>query len=117
MHTILSYMAIPGVLINNNPKDIIKQIEEFTKQKIDIKTRKREVVEARQIAMYVIKCRTKLSFAEIGGLCGGKDHATVLHSIKTVKNVCDTDRAFNHKVIAIRDIIRLKFKPEINDKE
>ena len=90
-------MAIPGVLINNNPKDIIKQIEEFTKQKIDIKTRKREVVEARQIAMYVIKCRTKLSFAEIGGLCGGKDHATAMYACKTVVNLWETMPKFRAK--------------------
>ena len=42
------------------------------------KTRKREVVQARQIAMYFAKCMTKSSLATIGMHCGGKDHATVL---------------------------------------
>ncbi|MFB1021495.1 MAG: chromosomal replication initiator protein DnaA, partial [Vicingaceae bacterium] len=43
------------------------------------KTRKREVVQARQIAMYFAKKMTKSSLANIGMHCGGKDHATVLH--------------------------------------
>ncbi|HNA33166.1 MAG TPA: chromosomal replication initiator protein DnaA, partial [Flavobacteriales bacterium] len=47
------------------------------------KTRKREVVQARQIAMYFAKKMTKNSLASIGAHCGGKDHATVLHACRT----------------------------------
>ncbi|MBI3519285.1 MAG: chromosomal replication initiator protein DnaA [Bacteroidetes bacterium] len=58
------------------------------------KTRKREVVQARQIAMYFAKCMTKSSLATIGMHCGGKDHATVLHACRTVNNLMDTDKRF-----------------------
>jgi chromosomal replication initiator protein len=58
------------------------------------KTRKREVVQARQIAMYFAKCMTKSSLATIGLHCGGKDHATVLHACRTVNNLMDTDKRF-----------------------
>jgi chromosomal replication initiator protein len=58
------------------------------------KTRKREVVQARQIAMYFSKKLTKSSLANIGSHCGGKDHATVLHACRTVTNLCDTDKQF-----------------------
>ena len=58
------------------------------------KTRKREVVQARQIAMYFAKQMTKSSLANIGAHCGGKDHATVLHACKTVNNLMDTDKRF-----------------------
>lgn len=58
------------------------------------KTRKREVVQARQIAMYFSKKFTKSSLANIGAHCGGKDHATVLHACKTVNNLIDTDKTF-----------------------
>ncbi|HAS36102.1 MAG TPA: chromosomal replication initiator protein DnaA, partial [Flavobacteriales bacterium] len=58
------------------------------------KTRKREVVQARQIAMYFSKKLTKSSLANIGAHCGGKDHATVLHACKTVNNLMDTDKTF-----------------------
>jgi chromosomal replication initiator protein len=58
------------------------------------KTRKREVVQARQIAMYFAKNMTKSSLATIGMHCGGKDHATVLHACRTVNNLMDTDKRF-----------------------
>ena len=58
------------------------------------KTRKREVVQARQIAMYFAKKMTKNSLASIGAHCGGKDHATVLHACRTVNNLQETDKQF-----------------------
>ena len=58
------------------------------------KTRKREVVQARQIAMYFAKNMTKSSLATIGMHCGGKDHATVLHACRTVNNLMETDKRF-----------------------
>lgn len=58
------------------------------------KTRKREIVQARQIAMYFSKNLTKSSLATIGAQIGGKDHATVLHACKTVNNLIDTDKRF-----------------------
>lgn len=58
------------------------------------KTRKREVVQARQISMYFSKKMTKSSLANIGAHCGGKDHATVLHACRTVSNLSETDKQF-----------------------
>jgi chromosomal replication initiator protein len=62
------------------------------------KTRKREVVQARQLAMYFAKKMTKSSLATIGMYNGGKDHATVLHACKTVNNLIDTDKRFRASV-------------------
>lgn len=62
------------------------------------KTRKREIVQARQLAMYFAKQYTKSSLATIGLHCGNKDHATVLHACKTVSNLVDTDKQFNNYV-------------------
>ena len=61
---------------------------------IHTKTRKREVVQARQVAMYFSKKHTKSSLATIGMQCGNKDHATVLHACKTIANLIDTDKQF-----------------------
>ncbi|NBX79970.1 MAG: chromosomal replication initiator protein DnaA [Flavobacteriales bacterium] len=60
------------------------------------KTRKREVVQARQISMFFSKKMTKSSLANIGAHCGGKDHATVLHACRTVVNLSETDKQFRH---------------------
>jgi chromosomal replication initiator protein len=62
------------------------------------KTRKREVVQARQIAMYFAKNMTKSSLATIGMHCGGKDHATVLHACRTVNNLIETDKHFKNYI-------------------
>jgi chromosomal replication initiator protein len=61
---------------------------------INSKTRKREIVQARQLAMYFSKKHTKNSLNTIGLHCGNKDHATVLHAVKTVKNLMETDKKF-----------------------
>lgn len=58
-------------------------------------TRKREIVQARQLTMYFAKKMTKSSLAIIGLQCGNKDHATVLHACKTVANLNETDKQFH----------------------
>ena len=69
-------------------------------------TRKRNVVQARQLSMHFAKKYTKASLNVIGEQCGGKDHATVIHSLKTVANLLDTDKQFR----AIADKIELNFQ-------
>jgi chromosomal replication initiator protein len=71
------------------------------------KTRKREIVQARQLAMYFSKQMTKNSLANIGLHCGKKDHATVLHACKTVNNLIDTDKQFRGYVSDIEKKLTL----------
>jgi chromosomal replication initiator protein len=78
-------------------------------EKINSKTRKREIVQARQLAMFFSKNYTKSSLAAIGSKCGNKDHATVLHACKTVKNLADTDKNFKKYVDDLESIIKVKF--------
>ncbi len=61
---------------------------------IQSKTRKRDIVQARQLAMYFAKKLTKNSLANIGKQIGKRDHATVLHACKTVGNLAETDKTF-----------------------
>lgn len=65
---------------------------------LQAKTRKREIVQARQIAMFFSKSMTKSSLSTIGSIIGGKDHATVLHACKTVNNLKDTDKRFKSQI-------------------
>lgn len=74
------------------------------------KTRKRHVVQARQIAMYFAKSMTKSSLSSIGAHCGGKDHATVLHACRTVNNLIDTDKKFKASVQELQKKISLTSK-------
>ncbi|MDD4848752.1 MAG: helix-turn-helix domain-containing protein, partial [Bacteroidales bacterium] len=56
--------------------------------------RQRPIVQARQLVMYFAKEYTKSSLANIGNYCGQRDHATVLHALRTVNNLRETDKQF-----------------------
>ena len=71
------------------------------------KSRKREIVQARQIAMYLAKNYTKNSLQNIGLQIGKRDHATVLHACKTVNNLMDTDKSFKSSLKELE--LKLKF--------
>ncbi len=74
---------------------------------IHSKTRKREIVQARQLSMYFSKKHTKASLANIGLHCGNKDHATVLHACRTVNNLVETDKQFRTFVEELDKKIKL----------
>lgn len=71
------------------------------------KTRKREVVQARQISMYLAKAFTKNSLKTIGEHFGGRDHTTVIHSCQTVKDLMDTDSLFKENVMELQQKVQL----------
>jgi chromosomal replication initiator protein len=75
-------------------------------EQLNSKTRRREIVQARQVAMYFAKALTKESLASIGTSIGGKDHATVLHACKTVRNLMETDRSFREDVLELEKIFK-----------
>lgn len=71
------------------------------------KTRKREIVQARQITMYLAKTFTKNSLKTIGEHFGGRDHTTVIHSCQTVKDLMDTDSSFKESVMELQQKVQL----------
>src|SRR6056297_2629193 len=74
---------------------------------VQSKTRKREIVQARQVAMFFSKGLTKASLATIGSQIGGKDHATVLHACKTVNNLLETDKRFRIQIDEIEKKLKM----------
>lgn len=80
---------------------IQKVVSDYFQMDIDTlqsKTRKRHIVQARQLAMFFAKKFTKASLASIGSQIGKRDHATVLHACKTVDNLSSTDKQFRKYV-------------------
>jgi chromosomal replication initiator protein len=76
------------------PKAVISAVSEYydiAEMLIVGKTRKQEVVLARQTAMFIIKDLTQLSLKSIGSHFGGRDHTTVIHSCQVIQNYLDTD--------------------------
>ncbi len=71
------------------------------------RTRKREVVQARQVAMYFAKQFTKHSLKTIGLHFGGRDHSTVIHAIQSIENQIETEVKFREIVEEIRHKLEL----------
>ena len=70
------------------------------------KTRKRQIVQARQIAMYMSRnLISNCSLSTIGAEIGGKDHATVLHACTTVTDLMSTDKTFKQYVTDIEKLL------------
>ena len=70
------------------------------------KTRKREVVQVRQVAMYLAKKYTEASSSKIGKLIGKRDHATVLHACTVVASQLDVDKKFKGEVEELEASLR-----------
>ncbi|MFH0991990.1 MAG: chromosomal replication initiator protein DnaA [bacterium] len=66
------------------------------------KTRKQEVVTARQVAMYLAKELTHSSLKTVGLHFGGRDHSTVIHSIQSVDERAKTDQSFKQNIELLR---------------
>ncbi len=71
------------------------------------KTRKREIVQARQIAMYFAKDLTKASLKNIGSHFGNRDHSTVIHACQTVNDLIETDKKFRYDVDELAKRIKI----------
>jgi chromosomal replication initiator protein len=73
---------------------------------IHSKSRKREIVHARQISMYLAKKYTDLSLSRIGDMIGKRDHATVLHACKNISGLLDIDKSFRASLSEIEESLR-----------
>ena len=91
-------------------ENILQMVAEYFD--IDLKkmqgnTRKREVVVARQLSMYLAKAYTKTSLKMIGNHFGGKDHSTVIYSCRAVQDLIDTDAKFKTAVESLERRLKL----------
>jgi len=75
--------------------------------KVRDKTRKQEVVLARQLSMYLSKELTKSSLKTIGLHFGGRDHSTVIHACAAIDALLQSDKAFKENVLSIKNKIEL----------
>ena len=90
-------------------EDIVKVVcnhYDMDESSIHNKSRKREFVQARQIAMFLAKKYTDYSTAKIGLIIGGKDHATVLHACRCVENQVSVDKAFKAELNEIESQLK-----------
>ncbi len=75
-------------------------------EKLKEKTRKKFIVRARQVSMYLAKQLSNKSLKHIGGAFGGRDHSTVIHACKTIENMLENDSRFKSELSDIAKRLR-----------
>ena len=97
------YVPSPGVII-----DYICKYYNLDEAAIRGPQRRRDMTQARQVAMYLIRSMTNLSLDDIGREFGNRDHTTVLHSLDKVEAQMKTDKAFAEAIKEIKTNINSK---------
>jgi chromosomal replication initiator protein len=98
--------------INITIDDISKAVCHYlniAENKIREKTRKKEIVLARQLAMYFSKELTKSSLKTIGLHFGGRDHSTVIHACNSIQQMRNNDLSMKELIDSIRNKIELNY--------
>lgn len=112
---VLTIFDIKELLKNNTkPKrmvsiqDLVRVVAEFyglSPDNLIDKTRRKEVVKPRQVAMYILREDFKVSFPTIGEKMGGRDHTTVIHSCERVRNEIKDNKNLEQQIEEIRSIL------------
>jgi len=110
----LAKEVLRNIIKTEDPTVPIESIQKavashFSLRVSDLKAKKKtkQIVLARQIAMYLSRKLSKLSLIEIGERFGGKDHSTVLHGINKIENQVQSDQ----HVAGIIQKIKIRLKP------
>ncbi|MEM1325750.1 MAG: chromosomal replication initiator protein DnaA [Bacteroidota bacterium] len=97
-----------------NKEITVEFIQELVANHFDVpverlggKTRKRQVVIARQLSMYLAKKLTDKSLKTIGEIFGGRDHSTVIYSCRTVQDLMETDKLYSETVAELEKKVKL----------
>lgn len=87
-------------------KELVLKHFDLTWDQINVRCRDTELVQARHIIIYFAKNKTGLTLKKIGNLFnGGKDHATVIHAIKAVRDLMDTNKYYKLQIQALEKVI------------
>ena len=105
-----------GRIIKDSNKEIdinyiqktVANFFKISQEEMKDKIRKKEIVIARQVAMYFSKDFTNHSLKSIGNHFGGRDHSTVIHAVQSVNDMIDTDNAFKHNIEDLKKRFRAK---------
>ena len=103
-----------AVKVDNHPltvDDILEKVCQHynvEQRQVFSKSRKRELVQVRQVSMYLAQKYTKMPAGRIGQLIGNRDHSTVIHSCNTVEQRLKVDKSFSEELSSIENSFRLK---------
>jgi len=105
--------VLRDILRANDRRVTIDEIQRKVAEHYHIKTsdmhsakRTRTIARPRQVAMYLSKLLTEASLPEIGRKFGGRDHATVMHAVKKVKELMQGERSFGEDVDLLQKMLQ-----------
>lgn len=113
--TELAQQQLADLLTNTEPKprtdaELLSEIAEilgFEVEALESKSRQRPLVTARQIAMYVFREFTDLSYPSIARLFGGRDHTTVIHAVEKIAKQMGERKAIYEQVTDVLQKLKL----------
>ncbi len=103
-----------AVKVDNHPLTIDDILEKVCRhynveqRQVFSKSRKRELVQVRQVSMYLAQKYTKMPAGRIGQLIGNRDHSTVIHSCNAVEQRLKIDTTFSDEIRSIENSFKLK---------
>jgi chromosomal replication initiator protein len=109
----LAHKALSGMLLSKDPEQQVRATPQRIQDEIAAhwgvhtsglvsKRRTKDLTVPRQVAMYLIRELLDLPLVQVGYLFGGRDHSTVIHSLKKVEETMETDPAFRQAVLTLR---------------
>lgn len=93
---------------NTNPKQVLKAVSEtFEISPTDLigRSRKKELVNPRQIAMYILRDVLSLSYPYIGDIMGKRDHTTAIYAYEKISEDINKNPALNQKILTIKNLL------------
>jgi len=90
-----------------HPEEILRAVVSYfhvSQEELESKGRSRSQVVPRQVAMYLLRTETNLSFPQIGRLLGGRDHTTVMHGYEKIAARVEHDLALKRQLAEIREL-------------
>ncbi|MPM22151.1 Chromosomal replication initiator protein DnaA [bioreactor metagenome] len=87
-------------------QETVSDFYNVKRELIQSASRKREIVQARQVTMFFIKKHTELSLSQIGVQVGNRNHATVLHACNTIRDLSEVDKGFRSDIEEIERLLQ-----------
>lgn len=86
---------------------VVEKATDITFEMMKDKSRKKPIVEARKISMYLIRKHTDLGLKSIGRIFGNRDHSTVIYSVQDVADFMSVDKLYNKQINSLSNRITI----------